>query len=342
MDSLFGRKKNRPRQFSGSIQGLDERSVPYHKLGPAPRTPIPVGTTNQGLRGATTNVISAPITNPTLTTNGTEFNTFQRPRDRTYSSARPPQGSTSPSTSVANTDSTLYNDSDKRSQHHSKYSLSDASTSSGPMSPSMTDFGHFHPSHNGSNTQTARPPSRTSRSDGRISQYTHSLAGSEHLAHYSTHLSNQLHLHRHNPGEEFFFPRPENDEDIEALFENITRMRDLGPLPNLSVEQKWNMVYSDEQIRWKEERQREEQAKKQGESGQPASIVEGTPEWYIKKFLDRTITPKQISSLEVSLRSKELRCASLRQSLGIITKSKTAAGFDISYLFRVHLCWHRH
>lgn len=177
----------------------------------------------------------------------------------------------------------------------------------------MTDFGNFHPSQNAANMQTARPSSRNAtRSDHRISQYAHSITGSESLAHYSTHLSNQLHLHRHGSGEEFVFPRPEDDEEIEALFENIRRMRDLAEMPGLSIEQKWNMVYSDEHIRWKEEKQREEQAKRQGETGQPASIVEGTPEWYIKKFLDQTVTAKQVSSLEVSLRSKELRYASFQ------------------------------
>lgn len=302
MDSLFGRKK-RTRQSGGSNPDLNiEKSVPYHKLGPSPRTPIPVGTTNQGLRANANSVISAPITNPTLTSNGTELNVFHR-RDRAYSNA---PRSVSPGHSAATSESTLYTDK-YRSNHNSKFSISDASTTSSGRSPSVTDFGNY-----GANSQTVRPSSRNaSRSDNRISQYAHSLAGSESLAHYSTHLSSQLHLHRHGSGEEFYFPRPEHDDEIEALFENIRRMRDLAPMPGLSVEQKWNMVYSDEHIRWKEDKQREEQAKKQGESGQPASIVEGTPEWYIKKFLDQTITPKQLSSLEVSLRSKELRCASI-------------------------------
>jgi cytokinesis protein len=316
MDTIF-RKKVKPRTSSVSNQDLNERSVPYHKLGPSPRPPLPVGTAPQGLRGNAAHIISAPITNPSLATNGTELNLYGRPwvdGDRAHSSAilspRPP----SPSHSMTTADSsTLYDDSDKtRSQHRSKFS--DASTfSSGRKSPSVADFG-FHHSYHGANSHTGRPSSRnTSRSDNRFSQYTtHSLAGSESLSHYSTHLNQHLHLSRHgsNSGDEFSFPRPENDEDIEALFENIKRTRALGDMPNLNIDQKWHMVYSDEHIRWSEERQREEQARKQGESGQPASIIEGTPEWFIKKFMDRTITHKQASSLEVSLRSKEVKCAS--------------------------------
>ena len=101
-----------------------------------------------------------------------------------------------------------------------------------------------------------------------------------------------------------------NDE-IEALFENIRRTRGLGDLPNLTIEQKWHMVYSDEQLRWREEKQREEQGRLQAETGQAAFLIEGTPEWYMKKFMDRTITPKQAAGLQVSLRGKEVRCVAV-------------------------------
>lgn len=67
------------------------------------------------------------------------------------------------------------------------------------------------------------------------------------------------------------------------------------------------MVYNDEHLRWKEERAREEQSRRQKETGQPAQIMSESPEWYIQKFLDKTITPKQASGLLVSLRSKQMR-----------------------------------
>lgn len=77
------------------------------------------------------------------------------------------------------------------------------------------------------------------------------------------------------------------------------------------------MVYNDMQIRWKEEKQREEQSRKQNEAGQTGVIVMESPEWYIKRFLDKTITAKQAGSLLVSLRSKELRYES---SLGVFAR----------------------
>jgi hypothetical protein len=58
------------------------------------------------------------------------------------------------------------------------------------------------------------------------------------------------------------------------------------------------MVYNDEQIRWMEEQTRKQR--------DPAKYLDDSPEWYLRKFMDRTITPKQASSLLVSLRSKEI------------------------------------
>lgn len=329
MDSLWGRKSKTQKPRQPSLSGLDslhERSVPYDKLGPAPRSPIPVGTVSQGLRNP---IISAPITNPTLTANGTELNKYsmynsKADRDRAYAIANEANGRPgSPTASVSTTDSaTLYNDSSANTANRPKtpssrqMRRSEASSSSGRQSPSLADFGQmpYPPSPSPFNVAqaTVRPMS-TPRSD-RGSRYAPSTTseGPSHLSHLSQHF---YHHSRHGNADDFNFPRPDNDEDIEALFENVRRTRDLGEMPSLSIEQKWHMVYNDEHIRWKEEKTREDQTRKQNETGQPASIVENTPEWYIKKFLDRTITAKQAGSLLVSLRSKELRCVTRNTSM---------------------------
>lgn len=122
-----------------------------------------------------------------------------------------------------------------------------------------------------------------------------------------SHLVDFYHPHRPHNEAAFDFPRPDTDEEIEALFDNVRRTRALGEMPNLSIEQKWHMVYNDWQIRWKEEKTRAEQTKRQTEYGQSNAVVRESPEWYIRKFLDKTITAKQAGSLLVSLRSKELR-----------------------------------
>ena len=313
----FLRKKNRPRQSSVSTTSELGSSKPYEELDPPPRPPTHVGTTSQGLRGSVPNVISAPITNPTLTTDGTELNIFTMHRSRqerdqlygSYPANRPSSPLNSPSTVDS---STVYSESDKTYSHHrSATSVSETSVSSG-RSPSISDFGGFHAQRKGSNQQTTRPTSRATVRSDRMTN-TRSIASDSLSQHqHSTHIGNALHAVRHGiHGEEFYFPRPNNDEEIEALFQEIKRSLDLADnMPNLPIDQKWQMVYNAEHFRWSEERRREHQTRKQAEAGQSAPFGEGSPEWYIQRFMDRTITPKQASSLEVSLRSNQLRSIS--------------------------------
>lgn len=310
MDSFFGRKKGRTRQSSVSVQDLNEHSIPYDKLAPPPRSPLPVGTVNQGFRG-----ISAPNTNPALTVAGTELNKYamqksKAERERVYEQHGFGGRPGSPSTSISTADSsTLYDDSlpSSSSRHlpqtpqSSRVRLSEASTSSGTRSPHLLDFGHIL-NNGSSSTSTMRPTSTTTtRSEAsRASKYASSLSSSD------THQSLFYHNRSNNHSESFHFPRPDTDEEIEVLFENVKRTRDLGELPDLPIEQKWHMVYNDEHIRWNEERQRDERSRQQSETGQPGAIVPESPEWYLKKFLDKTITPKQAGSLLVSLRSNKI------------------------------------
>jgi cytokinesis protein len=315
MNSFLTRKKNRPRQSSVSTASELGASTPYDELAPSPRTPIHVGTTSQALRGSVPSVISAPITNPTLTTDGTEFNLYTMHRSRqerdqlynSYPATRPISPTNSPSTADS---STVYSESDKTHSHQrSTTSVSETSVSSGRMSPSVSDFGGYHSQRKGFNQQTTRPTSRTTTRSDRMSTNTRSIVSdTPPNHHHSTHVGNAIHAVRHGIyAEEFHFPRPDNDEEIEVLFQEIKRSLDLGNMPNMNIDQKWQMVYNAEHLRWNEERRREQQTKKQAETGHSAPYVEGTPEWYMQRFMDRTITPKQASSLEVSLRSNQLR-----------------------------------
>jgi cytokinesis protein len=298
MESLFGRKKTRSRQSSVSVQDLNERSVPYDKLSSPARSPVAVATFNQGIK------VSAPNTNPALTVSGMELNKFtiqrsKRERDRVYEQHLL-QDSPTPSISTAES-STLYEDPSSSIKplppHPQTARVRRSEALSSPRSQ-HGDFGQYS-SHTGTYA-TFRPISgMSSRSEThRNSKYAASLTSSEPSSHHS-HLSHFY--HRHQNSETFHFPRPETDEEIDALFENVKRTRDLGDIPNIPLEQKWQMVYNDEHIRW------EEQCKRQNETGQPASFTPESPEWYIKKFLDKTITAKQAGSLLISLRSKELR-----------------------------------
>ena len=312
MDTLFGRKKARPRQSS-----LSGQSVPYDRVPPGP--PIPVS------RQAGTAHISAPITNPTLTTNGTDLNVHttrrsREDRERAYATpgASTPRSS-SPHASLVTDDSpTLYSESaDSVSNPHlssSTRKLRHSRSSSGQQSPSSQDVFRALPpipatlsSPPPSSTSASMRPmsSSTTRSDNRSSRYTIQTEG--HSSYSHRHFS---HFHRHGTMEDFNFPRPDDDAEIEALFEHIVRTRNLVNLPPLTIEQKWNMVESDERLRWKDEKAREEQAKKVPEQSRPGMIEERSPEWYLMKFMDRSVTPKDASGLLVSLRGHEVGCVS--------------------------------
>jgi hypothetical protein len=76
----------------------------------------------------------------------------------------------------------------------------------------------------------------------------------------------------------------------------------LTNLPPLSIDQKWSMVESDERLRWKDEKTREEQAKKIPEQSRSGMIEERSSEWYLMKFMDRSITIQDASGLLASLR----------------------------------------
>ncbi|KAJ3511148.1 hypothetical protein NLJ89_g4273 [Agrocybe chaxingu] len=255
--------------------------------------------------------ISAPNTNPALTATGTELNKFTMQRSRmerenVYERLR--QDSPTASTSTADS-STLYDGSTETLASPQKSNIALPQTSRIRRSEASAtstrgqnlDFGQYQP-HGTPTSATIRPTSgMTTRSGNRESKYAVSLASSEGGSHHS-HLSHLYHRHQ---GETFYFPRPEDDKEIEVLFENVRRTRDLAAMPNLPLDQKWRVVYNDEHIRWKEEKLREEQSRKQTETGQLGVMTE-TPEWYIQKFLDKTITQKQASSLLVSLRSREV------------------------------------
>lgn len=90
------------------------------------------------------------------------------------------------------------------------------------------------------------------------------------------------------------------------MFENVKLTRSLENIPKMSIDQKWHIVYNNELMKWEEEKKREALTRKQIELGKSGVISEGAPEWYIRKFLDRTITPKEASGLHVSLRSENI------------------------------------
>ncbi|CAG8754927.1 8799_t:CDS:2, partial [Funneliformis caledonium] len=94
-------------------------------------------------------------------------------------------------------------------------------------------------------------------------------------------------------------PRPSDDE-IENLFLDLMNKRDLNKLSDsqrklIPVDQKWVLVKND-------------MLQEEKSLSNPTNIVasahdKNTPEYYLKKILDRSITVEDLNSLGVSLRT---------------------------------------
>ena len=106
-------------------------------------------------------------------------------------------------------------------------------------------------------------------------------------------------------GDEFVFPRPANHRDIENMFEGVRQQRDLGDV-NMTIEQKWETVHAHEKDKWNQRKRNEAQQQKSAAKGN-GLIAKDIPEWYITKFIDKTITAKHVGSLTVSLRTLSIR-----------------------------------
>lgn len=341
MASLFGRKKDRTRRDSVSNSNnseLNERSVPYDRLAPSARSPIPVGTVSQSMRQGSPNpFISAPMTNPTLTAEGTDINMHaagpRRRSDRNHrtdgsftdgtpsspgtsngaGSSKSPYGN-DPRASSSTLASSVYSSTTRRKRETDSASVGSAPTSGSATvrsslaslvadkrSNSGQDFG-VPPSPRPS-TSTRPSSTATLKSDvQRGSRYAASIASAAN-SELQTHLP---HFHLpHRSQDEFIFPKPDNPAEIEALFARVKSTRDMPDNFNPDLDQKWLIVYNHEQLRWQEERAKMEQTRRRAAQGQSSTSVysKDSPEWYLKKFMDMTVTPKHVAGLAVSLRT---------------------------------------
>jgi cytokinesis protein len=121
----------------------------------------------------------------------------------------------------------------------------------------------------------------------------------------------------------FHLPRPSNDKVIEREFLELMHKRGWHNLPEQARRQmlaypaakKWTLVYQDKLTEWQGEQRRRQHARQTGYGNADGvgllgrAEEEGSPEWFVKKVLDDSITPKQLQSLSVSLRTQPIRYA---------------------------------
>lgn len=115
---------------------------------------------------------------------------------------------------------------------------------------------------------------------------------------------------------DFNLRRPSDAREIEAAFLDLMMKRGWNSLPEqarrqmeaYSINKKWTLVYQDRLAEWQGEMKRKHQSR-YGPSD--PSILdraheEGSPEWYVRKVLDNSITAQQLQSLSVSLRTQPI------------------------------------
>jgi cytokinesis protein len=114
-----------------------------------------------------------------------------------------------------------------------KLRKSEASGASGRRSPDDSGDGSTpFPTSPASSLRPATGTPLSSESE-RTSRFSSSETHAIHLSH--------LFYKPHSTHEEFNFPRPVRDEDIEALFDYVSRTRDLPSVNNLTIEQEWQL-----------------------------------------------------------------------------------------------------
>ncbi|KAG8817543.1 hypothetical protein FRC18_000457 [Serendipita sp. 400] len=347
MDALFGRKKlTKANRSIASSSDLNDKYVPYDRMG-AGKTPMQVATVSQGLRAS--GAISAPITNPTLTLEGTDLNLHtlgrhKQEREELYglasTSAGEDQARDSPMSPTiklkSRTKSFGENGSTSgQSSGGRRRGDSDVTTLSTPYSTgkNFADFGAYPISPTSSTRSNNLPSNRslatsaeqTMGSESGTARYAPSTLsnGSDTVHSMASHLRDHLPQQvreslsslRHSyysatgsttgPSGEFHLERPDNPQEIDFMFERVKAERDLADTGNMTMDQKWGIVLAHEQDRWNSQKRKEATMRKTAGTGPSAPTVytKDTPEWYLKKFMDQTITAKHVGSLTVSLRT---------------------------------------
>ncbi|RJE18445.1 Cytokinesis protein sepA, partial [Aspergillus sclerotialis] len=116
-----------------------------------------------------------------------------------------------------------------------------------------------------------------------------------------------------------YLSRPRDDRIVDQLFLDLMQKRGWQNLPEQAKRQmlaypaskKWTLVHQDRLTELQGEQKRRQHARYTYGHDAPSGLLEradeeGSPEWYVKKVMDDTITSKQLASLSVSLRTQPI------------------------------------
>jgi cytokinesis protein len=119
---------------------------------------------------------------------------------------------------------------------------------------------------------------------------------------------------------EQYLTRPKDDRMIDQLFLELMQKRGWQHLPEQAKRQmlaypapkKWTLVHQDRLTELQGEQKRRQNVRQTYGYDAPAGLLgradeENSPEWFVKKVMDDTITSKQLASLSVSLRTQPIK-----------------------------------
>lgn len=121
--------------------------------------------------------------------------------------------------------------------------------------------------------------------------------------------------------EGFYLAKPNDDRVIIEQFLALMQKRGWNHLPDQAKRQmlayppdkKWTLVHQDRLTEWQGEQKRRTTAtaRQTGQYGSAMEMLanadeEGTPEWFVRKVMDNSISAKQLQSLSVNLRTQPI------------------------------------
>jgi cytokinesis protein len=271
MDTIFRSKKSSSRTSQSSSY-----STPYAQV---PAGPSPVAGPSTYRRDTGSGLVGPPSTNPSLTHLDDRRESLPMPPPKDYRQPPAPEFGHRP------------RDSDAASMR------SVSSKSSFPGG----DLGRY-PSFTESTTTTASRPSYPSRARPpgvpRVSEEF-------------------LPTRPPDPQIETDFQRLLQGRDLDAATKNVPSITSRSSIQSvtdvsktaasLTMDQKWQMVKADKQKRWDDARSAERRKDDEIKSGKKRSgALKNSPEWFLKKLLDGSVTAQHIQMLHVAMRTSPL------------------------------------
>jgi cytokinesis protein len=168
-------------------------------------------------------------------------------------------------------------------------------------------------------SRTAIPPHMQQQQQQQSNSLRPSSSGSSTRQSTASSLKPSYHSATSFNPEGFSLQKPSNDQVIEEMFINLMHKRGWQNLPDQARRQmmayppakKWTLVHQDKLTEWQGEQKRRTTARQtlgytDGTANLQKADEEGSPEWYVKRILDDSITQKQLQSLAVSLRTQPI------------------------------------